>query len=108
MLPSRDETLISIATSDGFVKVVDQSSEKVVMAQKRHNLPVTCMGFLNSHDFESTPNILVTGSPDYLYNLIPIPASSSLIGNLLGALFSLLWHIMLVFVIVFYFMKYLP
>jgi hypothetical protein len=88
--------------------VIDQSSEKVVLTQKRHNLPVTCMGFLNSYDFSSSPNVVVTGSADYLYNMIAIPQGASFIGNLFGSIFSLLWHVMLLFVIVFYLMKYLP
>ena len=73
MLPSRDDLIISIATSDGFIKVVNESSQSIVLTQKRHNLPVTAMGFLNSSDFASSPNTVVTGSADYLYNIIGIP-----------------------------------
>ena len=32
MIPSRDDTLISIATSDGFIKVVDENSLKIVLS----------------------------------------------------------------------------
>lgn len=73
MLPSRDDLLISIATSDGFIKIIDENAQKVVLTQKRHNLPVTAMGFLNSYDFASSPDTVVTGSADYLYNIIGIP-----------------------------------
>jgi hypothetical protein len=50
----------------------------MIMGQKRHNLPVTAIGFLDSNDFNSneldvTPNHVVTGSADYLYNIIKLP-----------------------------------
>ena len=96
MKPSRDDKLIAIASSDGFIKTVDLDSLSVIMGQKRHNLPVTAIGFLDSNNFnsnelETTPNQVITGSADYLYNIIKLP-ESSMVKNIMSALFSLLWH----------------
>lgn len=78
MKPSRNEHLIAIASSDGFIKTVNLNSLDVLMSQKKHNLPVTAIGFIDSNDFNSndsdvTPNHVVTGSADYLYHLIKLP-----------------------------------
>lgn len=72
--------LITVMTSDGWIKCVQDN--KVVLAQKRHNLPVTCTAYIDStHIF--------TGSADYTYNMIPLPAS-----NIIGSSFqALLWII---------------
>ena len=78
MMPSKNEQLISIASSDGFIITVNLSSLDVLMGEKKHNLPVTAIGHINSSDFDSnealvTPNHVLTGSADYKYNVVKIP-----------------------------------
>jgi len=70
--------LLTVMTSDGWIKCVQNN--KVVLSQKRHNLPVTCTAFLDeSHIF--------TGSADYTYNMIKLPQS-----NLVGkSITNLIW-----------------
>ena len=78
MKPSKNEQLIAIASSDGFIKTVNMNSLDVLMGEKKHNLPVTAIGFIDSNNFNSnesevTPNHVVTGSADYLYHVIKLP-----------------------------------
>jgi hypothetical protein len=56
----------------------------------------------NSNELEVSPNHVIIGSADYLYNIIKIP-ESSLISKILGGGFSLFWHIMLLIILIFYF-----
>ena len=63
--------------SDGFVKVIDESSKRVYVNEKRHNLPVTTMAF--SCDNYGSANHVLTGSADYSYNIIP--CTGSLLSN---------------------------
>jgi hypothetical protein len=75
MKPSRNDRVLAIATSDGFIKTVDLDSMTPTLSQKRHNLPVTAIGFidssnLNSNELEVSPDHVLTGSADYLYNII--------------------------------------
>jgi len=112
MKPSKNEQLIAIASSDGFIKTINLNSLEVLMGQKRHNLPVTAIGFIDSTDFnsnelEATPNHVVTGSADYLYNIIKLPKKSSL-ASIFGGIWSLIWHFILLLAIIFYFALYLP
>ena len=66
-----------IMTSDGYVKLFDLKSEKIEIEQKRHRLPVTCLGFKT--DQSGHPLYILSGSPDYTYNIIS--CQYSLIGN---------------------------
>jgi WD40 repeat protein len=68
---------IGIATSDGFVKVLETSSLNTIFSEKRHKMPVTCMGFMADIDGDAT--YILSGSPDYTYNIIP--CKSSFIGK---------------------------
>jgi len=70
---SQDGSQIAIGTSDGWVKVIEESAlsrgeAKFLFAEKRHRLPVTCLGF--RHDSSGAPEWLFSGSPDYTYNVI--------------------------------------
>ena len=58
-----DTTLISVLTSDGYVKTLTEDFQ-IIVSQKRHNLPVTSLVYLDDH--------IITGSADYTYNFIPI------------------------------------
>ena len=53
MKPSKNEQLIAIASSDGFIKTVNMNSLDVLMGEKKHNLPVTAIGFIDSNNFNS-------------------------------------------------------
>lgn len=55
-------------TSDGYVKVIHESTHEGILSEKRHKMPVTCLGF--KHDFNGEPEYVLTGSPDYTYNII--------------------------------------
>lgn len=59
---------IGIMTSDGFIKVLKSGSEEFIVSEKRHRLPVTCMGFKT--DSNGNAEYLLCGSPDYTYNII--------------------------------------
>lgn len=70
---SQDGSQIAIGTSDGWVKVIEESAlsrgeAKFIFAEKRHRLPVTCLGF--RHDGSGAPEWVFSGSPDYTYNVI--------------------------------------
>ena len=112
MKPSKNEQLIAIASSDGFIKTVNMNSLDVLMGEKKHNLPVTAIGFIDSNNFNSnesevTPNHVVTGSADYLYHVIKLP-QKSLLAEILGGIWSIVWHFLLLVAILFYFALYLP
>ena len=112
MKPSKNEQLIAIASSDGFIKTVNMNSLDVLMGEKKHNLPVTAIGFIDSNNFNSnesevTPNHVVTGSADYLYHVIKLP-QKSLLAGILGGIWSIVWHFLLLVAILFYFALYLP
>ena len=59
--------------SDGFVKVMDESSKKFLVSQKRHNLPVTALNF--ACDNYGSGTHVISGSADYSYNIIPCTQS---------------------------------
>ncbi len=84
MCTTPDASLIGIRTSDGFVKVIHTSSfsdrKAFVVNQRRHRMPVTCLGF--QMDFEGHVTHVVSGSSDYSYNIIP--CRRSMIGYLVG------------------------
>lgn len=70
---SQDGSQVAIGTSDGWVKVIKESAlargeAKFIFAEKRHRLPVTCLGF--RHGPSGAPEWLFSGSPDYTYNVI--------------------------------------
>jgi len=46
MRQSRDGSLISVQTSDGYIKAVEESTMKILLSQKRHNLPITACHFI--------------------------------------------------------------
>ena len=104
---SRDGSYISVSTSDGYIKVLDQYSGKMLLNQKRHNLPTTCCVFTNSYGNPmATPTHIITGSADYTYNLISIPQSYS--GGIFSTIFGLFWQIGLFAAIVIYLAIFLP
>ena len=67
-----DASLIGIRTSDGFVKVIPTRSfddrKTFVLNQRRHRMPVTCLGF--QMDAEGRVTHVISGSSDYSYNII--------------------------------------
>lgn len=79
---SPDSQYLSVTTSDGFVKVVDRPNMKVLLSQKRNNLPTTCHGWFSSNQ-DLSPSHIFIGSADYTYNLVAIPAGASFVGSLL-------------------------
>jgi WD40 repeat protein len=83
---SPDSSLLSISTNDGYVKVVDRASYKILLSQKRHKLPVTCSGWYGS----DRPSHIFSGSADYSYNLIPVPGGGSFVGNIVSHVIYLL------------------
>ena len=78
MLVSPDGGYVSVTTSDGCIRTVETSTNKVVIGQKRHNLPCTATGFVVP-GIDQAPTHVVTGSADYTYNLIKVPGSTSFI-----------------------------
>lgn len=104
---SRDGSYISVSTSDGYIKVIDQNSGKMLLSQKRHNLPTTCCIFTNIEgNTLDTPTHIITGSADYTYNLIAIPSNYS--GGILSLIFGFLWQIILFLAILLYLGIFLP
>ena len=66
--------------SDGWVKICRTSNPgKFIFSQRRHRLPVTCMGFKNEYNGEA--DYVVSGSADYTYNMIY--CQDSIISNIL-------------------------
>ena len=59
--------------SDGFVKVIDESSKSAYVNLKKHNLPVTAMNFVC--DNYGSASYVLSGSADYSYNIIPCTGS---------------------------------
>lgn len=58
-----------LMTSDGFVKVAKISNpDKFIFEEKRHRLPVTCLGF--RYDNVEDSDYVISGSADYTYNII--------------------------------------
>lgn len=79
---SPDSQYLSVTTSDGFVKVVDRPNMKLLLSQKRNNLPTTCHGWYSS-SLDQSPSHIFIGSADYTYNLIAIPNSGGFVVSLL-------------------------
>ena len=87
---SRDGAYLSVNTCDGFIKIIDQYSCKMILSQKRHNLPTTSSIFLTlDGDFIHNPTHVVTVSADYTYNMVPIPSNFS--GGILSTIFGFIW-----------------
>ena len=84
MCTTPDASIIGIRTSDGFVKVIPTNNfsdrKAFVVNQRRHRMPVTCLGF--QLDAEGQVTHVVSGSSDYSYNIIP--CRRSLLGWLAG------------------------
>ncbi len=69
---------IGIRTSDGWIKVVNtRNMNDIIVSQKRHRMPVTCLGF--KYDGDGDAEAVISGSSDYTYNIIP--CKESLIGK---------------------------
>jgi len=68
--------LISIGTSDGCVKLINTTNHRTIYSSKgKHNLPVSCSTIIGINDLTSPqqlqePDYLISGSPDYKYNII--------------------------------------
>lgn len=62
-------------TSDGYIKVMKENAAEgdYIFSQKRHRLPVTCLAFKN--DSSGSAEYILSGSPDYTYNIIPCTTS---------------------------------
>lgn len=65
---------IGILTSDGFIKMlprksIGQPGNNFTVSTKRHRLPVTSMAFI-SDPFNGEPEYIISGSPDFTYNII--------------------------------------
>ena len=70
MRMSHNGQQIGVMTSDGFLKVMSRSNpSSFIVDQKRHRLPVTCLGF--KLDENGSAEYVLSGSPDYTYNIIP-------------------------------------
>ncbi len=58
-------------TSDGIVKVAKISTPSTfIVEEKRHRLPVTCMGFKYDGGASEDSDYVFSGSADYTYNII--------------------------------------
>ncbi|CDW89290.1 serine threonine protein kinase with wd40 repeats [Stylonychia lemnae] len=93
---SPDGKQIGIMTSDGFVKVMNEGQENFTFAQKRHRLPVTCLGFKTN--VNGGAEFVLSGSPDYTYNIIN--CKSTLIGTTLSFLLKLMILFGVVFILI--------
>lgn len=100
MCMSPDASYISIMTSDGWIKTVDASTKKMLISQKRHNLPVTCTSFFAPDG--STPSHVISGSADYTYNLIPLPRDSTIWNMLTHLLMVIFVQVPVMLVIIVY------
>eukprot|EP00347_Sterkiella_histriomuscorum_P010848 403374692 len=87
---------IGIMTSDGYVKVMNEGSENFIVEQKRHRLPVTCMGFKT--DFSGKAEYVLSGSPDYTYNIIS--CNVSIFQRIMGLIRFLLILMIIVSVVI--------
>jgi WD40 repeat protein len=85
---SPEGTYLSVLTCDGCIKVIERESMKMLTSQKRNNLPTGCHAWF-SEDQQDTTHIF-TGSADYTYNLIKIPAGTSSILSLFYHFFFVL------------------
>ena len=72
---------LGVTTSDGHVKVIRDN--KVILSQKRNNLPTTCSAWYG------TSHIFI-GSADYTYNLVAIPQRESIVSWVLKSLVFLM------------------
>ena len=110
MRPSRDGSLISIMTSTGQIKVVEHESQRILLSEKKHNLPVSCSIFTTPGDFAAQdrcePSHIITGSADYTYNIIGISGQSSFITDAISSVFKILGQIALFYCILLYIMQY--
>lgn len=85
------------------MKLFDVRSQKIELEQKRHRLPVTCLGF--KADAAGHPEYILSGSPDYTYNIISCKVS--VIGkfisdlNSLGSLISWLMKLILIAAVIY-------
>mmetsp|Transcript_19440 Transcript_19440/g.18556 ORF Transcript_19440/g.18556 Transcript_19440/m.18556 type:complete len:90 (+) Transcript_19440:166-435(+) len=86
-------------TSDGFVKIFEKEGMKQKYSAKRHKMPITCMSF--RHDIDGEADYVLTGSPDYTYNIIAIP--SSWLSSVFSFLWGLVWPILLILLILDFF-----
>lgn len=94
MFLAKSGQLLSIGTSDGFIKLFDLEANSMILSQKRHNLPVVCAGFLAINDATAPQQVqvadhLICGSPDYTYNIISFSRGGGLLGSLSAALMYL-------------------
>ena len=97
---SRDNSLISVATSDGYIKFISRSSHKILLSQKRHNLPVTSIAFTNADAFmapeqSSAPTHVLVGSADYTYNIIKTKGEPGILSIITGSVSSLFFYLIL-------------
>jgi hypothetical protein len=83
-------------TSDGWVKLLDESSHKFTYQDKRHKLPATCINF--KHDSNGNVDYLLSGSADYTYNIIPV--SSSITSALIYLILKLLFGFAILFAVI--------
>ena len=75
MKVSQNGEHVGVTTSDGWVKIMKRREPGCfIFAQRKHRLPVTCMGF--RHDYNGEAEYAVTGSADYTYNIIYCHPSS--------------------------------
>ena len=103
MALSRDGNLIMIKTCDGYFKCIQESNQKILLDQKRHNLPVTTCGFIYNYG-EGTrqetitddlvPTHVVTASADYTYNIIEITGEEGAEDSIVNSLFQFFGGIM--------------
>lgn len=90
MLVSPDGDYVSVTTSDGCIKTVQTSTNKMVVSQKRHNLPCTATAFVVP-GLGQAPTHVVSASADYTYNLISVPSSPSFVVSGLKHMMQLLF-----------------
>lgn len=95
MFLAKSGQLVSIGTSDGFIKLFDLEANCMILSQKRHNLPVVAAGLLAINDPSAAQQVqvadhLVCGSPDYTYNIISFARGGGVLGSLSGVLGFLL------------------
>ena len=58
-------------------------------------MPVTCMSF--KYDMAGDAEYVATGSPDYTYNIIPVPYP--FLGGIIGKIWSLIWPLLIIAIV---------
>jgi len=111
MRQSRDGSLIQVYTCDGFLNLIEESTQKIIYSQRWHNMPIAASAAIDTEDFlgqeHNEPSHIITVSTDYEYNFIPVTGRSSTVSNAISFIGSTIMQILLLYIVLIYLMGYL-